>query len=39
MKHSAFKKIDMDDAPTGVYFLRVCDAQGKVLETKKFTHL
>jgi len=33
------QKIDMDDAPTGVYFLRVCDAQGKVLETKKFTHL
>ena len=33
------QKIDMDNAPTGVYFLRVCDAQGKVLETKKFTHL
>ncbi len=33
------QKIDMDNAPTGLYFLRVFDNQGKLLETKKFTHL
>jgi len=33
------QKIDMDNAPTGMYFLRVFDNQGKLLETKKFTHL
>jgi hypothetical protein len=33
------QKIDMDNVPTGMYFLRVFDNQGKLLETKKFTHL
>lgn len=33
------QKIDMDNAPTGMYFLRIFDNQGKLLETKKFTHL
>jgi len=33
------QKIDMDNAPTGMYFLRVFDNQGKLVETKKFTHL
>jgi hypothetical protein len=31
-------KISLDDMPTGVYFLRLMDAQGHVVATRRFTH-
>jgi hypothetical protein len=31
-------KIALDDMPTGVYFLRLMDAQGHVIATRRFTH-
>ncbi len=32
-------KIDTDDMPTGIYFLRLMDAQGHVVATRRFTRL
>lgn len=31
-------KIALDDMPTGVYFLRLIDGEGKVVATRRFTH-
>ena len=30
-------KIDLDDIPNGIYFLRLMDSQGHVLATRRFT--
>jgi hypothetical protein len=30
-------KIDLDDMPTGIYFLRLMDGQGRVIATRRFT--
>jgi hypothetical protein len=30
-------KIDLDDMPTGIYFLRLMDGQGRVVATRRFT--
>jgi hypothetical protein len=30
--------IDLSDAPAGIYFLRLINAQGEVVATRKFTH-
>lgn len=30
-------KIDVDDMPTGIYFLRLMDGQGHVIATRRFT--
>ena len=31
-------KISLDDMPSGVYFLRLMDAHGRVIATRRFTH-
>lgn len=31
-------KLDMDNAPAGIYFLRFIDGNGRVIATRKFTH-
>lgn len=31
-------RIDVSDMPAGVYFLRLMDAQGRVIATRRFTH-
>jgi hypothetical protein len=31
-------KMDIEDIPVGIYFLRAIDAQGRVITTRKFTH-
>jgi hypothetical protein len=31
-------RLDLDNMPAGVYFLRMMDAQGRVLATRKITH-
>lgn len=31
-------KMDIEDIPTGIYFLRAIDAQGRVVTSRKFTH-
>lgn len=31
-------KIDIDELPAGGYFIRLADAQGRILGTRKFTH-
>jgi hypothetical protein len=34
---SSSAKIDLDDMPTGIYFLRLMDGQGRVVATRRFT--
>lgn len=31
-------KIDLSDVPSGIYFLRLMNAQGQIVATRKFTH-
>jgi hypothetical protein len=31
-------KLDLESMPAGIYFIRLADAQGKVVATRKFTH-
>jgi len=31
-------KLDIDELPSGIYFIRMFDNQGKVVATRKFTH-
>lgn len=32
-------KLDIDNLPSGIHFINLIDAQGKVVATRKFTHL
>jgi hypothetical protein len=31
-------KLNLDNVPSGIYFVRLIDAQGKIVSTRKFTH-